>query len=79
MVGEHRFETLRRDRNDGVSDTDSSVEAPRKRKERASIDDLIELLKGYARQELVGPLKGAGHWIAFGVAGALAFGPLTDE
>ena len=57
-----------------MSDTESRVETPRKRKERASIEDLIELLKGYARQELVGPLKGAGTWIAFGVAGAFALG-----
>jgi hypothetical protein len=57
-----------------VSDTDGSVQPRRSKKERASIEDLIETLKAYAKQELVGPLKGAGTWIAFGVAGAFTLG-----
>lgn len=28
----------------------------------------------YARQETVGPLRGAGRWIGFGLAGALSLG-----
>lgn len=64
----------RRDRNVPVSDTDATVKTPPPRRERASIEDLIETLKAYAKQELVGPLKGAGHWIAFGVAGSFALG-----
>jgi hypothetical protein len=55
-----------------VSDSEGSVQRPKQ--ERASIEDLIETLKAYARQELVGPLKGAGQWIAFGVAGAFVLG-----
>ena len=39
-----------------------------------SIEDVIDTLKAYAKQELVGPLRGAGQWIAFGVAGAFALG-----
>ena len=57
-----------------MSDTDGNVPTQRSTKERASIEDLIETLKAYARQELVGPLKGAGQWIAFGVAGAFVLG-----
>ncbi len=35
---------------------------------------MIDLVKNYARQETIGPLKGAGRWLAFGTAGALALG-----
>ena len=35
---------------------------------------MVEFVKTYAKQETVGPLKGAGRWIAFGAAGALALG-----
>lgn len=33
--------------------------------------ELWELTKSYARQETVDPLKGVGHYLAFGGAGAL--------
>ncbi len=39
-----------------------------------SIGEIIDLVKTYARQETVGPLKGAGRWLAFGTAGAIALG-----
>ena len=39
-----------------------------------SIGEVIELVKNYARQETIGPLKGAGRWLAFGTAGAMALG-----
>ena len=35
---------------------------------------MIEYVKTYAKQETVGPLKGAGRWIAFGAAGAISLG-----
>ena len=57
-----------------VPDTDNSVQPPRTKKEHVSLDDIIETLKAYVRQELLGPLKGAGQWIAFGAAGAFALG-----
>lgn len=38
------------------------------------VDDVLSLTKTYIKQETLGPLKGAGRWIAFGVAGALAVG-----
>jgi hypothetical protein len=38
-----------------------------------TIKELWELLKGYARQETVTPLRNLGRRIGFGVAGSLAF------
>lgn len=37
----------------------------------ASLGEVIEFVKAYAKQETLGPLKGAGSWLAFGVSGAL--------
>ena len=39
-----------------------------------SIVELVELVKTYAEQETVGPLKGAGRWLALGTAGAAVLG-----
>jgi hypothetical protein len=36
--------------------------------------DLYESVKDYARQETLGPLRGAGRWIGFGIAGSLSVG-----
>jgi uncharacterized membrane protein len=35
-----------------------------------SIGQLVQLVKDYARQETLGPLRGAGRWIGVGLAGA---------
>ena len=37
-----------------------------------TVDDTIELVKAYAEQETIGPIKGAGRWM--GLAGALTLG-----
>ena len=39
-----------------------------------SVGEVVELVKTYAKQETLGPLKGAGHWLAFGAAGAALVG-----
>ena len=39
-----------------------------------SIGQVIDLVKAYARQETLGPIKGAGRWLAAGAAGALLLG-----
>lgn len=39
-----------------------------------SIAELIELVKTYARQETLGPLRGASRWLALGTAGAAVLG-----
>ncbi len=42
-----------------------------------NIPETVQLLKDYVRQETLGPLKGAGRWIALGVVGALLIGTGT--
>ena len=39
-----------------------------------SIGEIVDLVKTYARQETLGPLKGAGRWIALGLVGAISIG-----
>lgn len=46
----------------------------RSRRERAGVGDVIDVVKEYARQETLGPLKGAGRWLALGSIGALFLG-----
>jgi len=35
------------------------------------VKDLVDLMRDYAKQETVGPLKGAGQFLAYGVAGSV--------
>ena len=44
------------------------------RSEQASVGEVIDYVKTYAKQETVGPLKGAGRWVGMGAAGAIALG-----
>ena len=44
------------------------------RRDAASLGEVIETVKGYARSETIGPLKGAGRWIGMGAAGAACLG-----
>ncbi len=46
----------------------------RARRERAGVGDVIDVVKEYARQETLGPLKGAGRWLALGTVGSLLLG-----
>jgi hypothetical protein len=39
-----------------------------------NINEVVDLVKDYARQETLGPLRGAGRWIAFGLAGSILVG-----
>ncbi len=41
---------------------------------KGTVAQTIQLVKDYARQETLGPLKGAGRWLAFGVLGAILLG-----
>ncbi|MEO6569954.1 MAG: hypothetical protein ABIO83_00255 [Ilumatobacteraceae bacterium] len=47
---------------------------PRTRTDQASVGEVVDFVKTYARQETLGPLKGAGRWIAMGAAGAVTLG-----
>jgi len=59
----------------GVADKDSDSQRDAKASRSAGqIGELVQLVKDYARQETVGPLKGAARWIGFGIAGALLIG-----
>lgn len=44
------------------------------RSDPASVSEVIDYVKTYAKQETVGPLKGAGKWIGYGAAAALCLG-----
>ncbi|MDA2966475.1 MAG: phage holin family protein [Actinomycetota bacterium] len=44
------------------------------RRESAGVSDVVDLVKEYAKQETLGPLKGAGRWLALGSAGATFLG-----
>ena len=44
------------------------------RRQDTSIEGLAYLVRDYAKQETLGPLKGAGRWLGYGVAGALLLG-----
>jgi hypothetical protein len=47
---------------------------PARPAEEGSIGDVVDTLKAYVRQEVVGPLSGVGRWIAYGAAGAVMLG-----
>jgi hypothetical protein len=50
------------------------VSDPAKQSNENQLGDVVTLVKTYVRQETVGPLKGIGRWLAFGVAGAFMLG-----
>lgn len=52
----------------------SSTNETRANRDNVSIGDLFELVKTYARQETLGPLRGASRWLALGTAGAAVLG-----
>ena len=41
------------------------------RRDSTNVGEVVDLVKEYARQETLGPLKGAGRWLAFGTLGAI--------
>jgi hypothetical protein len=45
-----------------------------KQAEDASIGEVVDYVKAYAKQETLGPLKGAGSWLGYGFAAATALG-----
>lgn len=46
---------------------------PLKRQD-TSIEGITNLVRDYAKQETLGPLRGAGRWLGYGVAGAVLLG-----
>jgi cytochrome c biogenesis protein CcdA len=57
-----------------VSDTNEPASQNRGKNDEASLGDVIEFVKAYAKQETLGPLKGVGRWLAFGAAAAFVMG-----
>ena len=57
-----------------VPDSNDTSQRRSKKTEDASIGEVIDFVKSYAEQETLGPLKGAGRWLGFGVAAALTLG-----
>lgn len=57
-----------------MPETNQSAAQARSSTDDASLGDVIDYVKAYAKQETIGPLKGAGTWLGFGVGGAFAFG-----
>jgi hypothetical protein len=57
-----------------VADIAQERERNLARREDTSIEGIVYLVRDYAKQETVGPLKGAGRWLGYGVAGALLLG-----
>jgi len=54
--------------------TTSTVSAAAGAPPSVPIGEVIELVKNYARQETLAPVRGAGRWMAFGMAGAVLLG-----
>ena len=51
-----------------------STQRRQNRRGGVSIGELVEYVKTYARQETLGPLRGAGRWLALGTAAAVVLG-----
>jgi hypothetical protein len=47
---------------------------PSSRRDSVDVGSVVELVKDYAEQETLGPLRGAGKWLAMGAAGAALLG-----
>lgn len=61
-----------RDRNGQMNTAGGESEDRRRR--AASVDEVVDTVVAYVKYETVAPLRGAGRWLAWGTAGALAIG-----
>jgi len=57
-----------------VPGLDKSSSSTPERAESASVSEVVDLVKSYAKQETLGPIRGAGRWLALGTAGAIFLG-----
>lgn len=55
-----------------MADKGKNASASAKKADTGQIGEVIELVKAYAKQETVGPLKGIGRKIGLGLAGAVS-------
>jgi hypothetical protein len=56
-----------------AEDANKTVQ-PAKKKDSASVGEVIDLVRDYAKQETLGPLKGAGRWLLLGTVGSILLG-----
>ena len=54
--------------------TQQELTPAQRREAPPTIAESVDLVKAYAKQETIGPLKGAGRWLGMGVAGAITLG-----
>jgi hypothetical protein len=57
-----------------VPEQDKIVDKLVSKSDYAQITEVVDLVKEYARQETLGPIKGAGRWLGAGAAGAALLG-----
>jgi hypothetical protein len=57
-----------------VTVTQEQLATTPRREEPPTIAETVDLVKAYALQETVGPIKGAGRWLGMGLAGAVTLG-----
>jgi hypothetical protein len=57
-----------------VTDPRHDAPQPVRPADPPEIGDVVDMVKAYALQETIGPLKGAGRWLGRGLAGALLLG-----
>lgn len=60
-----------------ISDTNTTAPRASKASTSESISDTVQMVKDYARQETIDPLRTAGRWIGLGLAGAILIGVAT--
>lgn len=53
-----------------MPDTQNAPRSTSPKQDDATLSEVIDTVKLYAEQEIVGPLKGAGRWLGFGAAGS---------
>jgi hypothetical protein len=59
------------------SELDERIARHRERTQKAddaSVGEVIEYVTAYAKQETLGPLRGAGRWLGYGIAAAVTLG-----
>jgi hypothetical protein len=59
------------------SDLDERIARHNERTQKAdeaSVGEVVDFVKAYAKQETLGPLQGVGRWLGYGIAAALTLG-----
>lgn len=74
MLAVRRNSAARRATNSAVAKQGRKSAPASKYADVGQIGEVIELVKTYVKQETIGPLKGIGRKIGFGVAGAISLG-----